>query len=47
MLPSTSVAVIVTVPAVCEIEAMPDACNVNDPPPFDNVFVYVVVPACE
>ena len=44
VLPSTSVAVIVNVPAVCDIVLMPPALIVNEPPPFDNVFVYDVVP---
>ena len=43
--PSTSVAVTVTAPAVCEITAIPEPVIDHVPPPSDNVFVYVVVPA--
>ena len=37
--PSTSVALMVTVPVVCDIETIPEACNVNEPPPLLRVFV--------
>ena len=46
MLPSTSVAPIVTVPDELEMVTIPDDCNVNEPPPLDKVFVYDVVPLC-
>ena len=37
--PSTSVALIVTVPDELLMLAMPEACSVNEPPPFESVFV--------
>ena len=43
--PSTSVAVTVTAPAVCDMTAIPEPVIDHVPPPSDNVFVYVVVPA--
>ena len=37
--PSTSVALMVTVPEELEIETIPEACSVKEPPPLLRVFV--------